>query len=464
MKAHYRTAVVETACEPLDIAVGLAESELSDTYVIYESRDGWSIADGVAAEVIVDAGTVRTRALDECHEEPWSGDPLAAVRKFLSQLPIADWAAYGWSAFELSHAIAGLEVGAQTLLHLVIPETEIRLSGSQATLRSLDAAALPGMERALSRIGAKTTAGDAEARRTGLTPLHVDLETGAEDYRRSVASLVAEIRAGGLQKAILSREVPVEAEIDFPAGYRLGRRHNTPARSFLLDMGGLRCFGFSPETVLEVFDDRRVSSQPLAGTRALTGDTDLDRKLQDELLSDPKEVHEHAISVKLAVDELAGLCEPETVVVEEFMSVKERGSVQHLASRVSGRIPEGRCAWDAFAAVFPAITASGVPKLAAYQAIRRHERGDRGPYAGSVLKVTQGGTLDAALVLRSVYAHGGRTWLRAGAGIVGHSQPDRELEETREKLRSVATSVLVRTEGAGTTSSTARPVRAESHS
>jgi salicylate synthetase len=460
MKAHYRTAVVETAREPLEIAVGLAESELSDTYVIYEAPDGLSIANGVAAEVIVDAGTVRTRALGESHEEPWSGDPLAAVREFLSDLPIADWAAYGWSAFELSHAIAGLDVGAQTLLHLVIPETEIRLSGSQAILRSLNAAALPGMEGALCRIEAEAAAGDAEARRAGLTPLHVNLETGADDYRRSVASVVAEIRAGGLQKAILSREVPVETEIDFPAGYRLGRRNNTPARSFLLDMGGLRCFGFSPETVLEVSDDRRVSSQPLAGTRALTGDADLDRKLQEDLLSDPKEVHEHAISVKLAVDELARLCEPETAVVEEFMSIKERGSVQHLASRVSGRLPEGTSAWDAFAAVFPAITASGVPKLAAYQAIRRHERSHRGPYAGSVLKVTERGTMDAALVLRSVYAHGGRTWLRAGAGIVEDSRPDRELEETREKLRSVATSVLVRTEAAGTTSSSARPPRA----
>ena len=45
---------------------------------------------------------------------------------------------------------------------------------------------------------------------------------------------------------------------------------------------------------------------------------------------------------------------------------------------------------------------------------------------------------DAALVRRAVYRGGGRTWLRAGAGIVGASTPERELEETREKLRSVS--------------------------
>ncbi len=46
--------------------------------------------------------------------------------------------------------------------------------------------------------------------------------------------------------------------------------------------------------------------------------------------------------------------------------------------------------------------------------------------------------MDAALVLRSAYRRDGRTWLRAGAGIVGQSTPEREFEETCEKLESVA--------------------------
>ncbi|MFJ9818076.1 salicylate synthase [Streptomyces sp. NPDC101151] len=461
MKTHYRTAVVETTCEPLDIAVGLAASGLFETSVIHEAPDGWSIAGGVAAEVVVDADTLRCTRSGETREHRWYGDPLAAVQEFLSDLPIADWTAYGWCAFELSHAIAGMTVEEGTLLHLIVPETELRLTGSRIVVRSLDGAALTAVENALARIEAEVTAGRADtAPADRRRPVEVGLETGAGAYRLAVASLVEEIRAGKLQKAILSREISVDAEIDFPASYRRGRRQNTPARSFLLDMGGLRCFGFSPETVVEVSADRRVASQPLAGTRALTGDPDVDRKLREDLLSDPKELHEHAISVKIAVDELAGPCKPETVVVEEYMSVKERGSVQHLASRVVGRIPEGVSPWDAFAAVFPAVTASGVPKRAAYEAIRRHEQHPRGPYAGAVLKVAEDGTMDAALVLRSVYAQGGRTWLRAGAGIVEQSRPERELEETREKLRCVATSLLARTEDFGTVAAGGAPVRA----
>ncbi|MBP5873171.1 hypothetical protein F3K24_43485, partial [Streptomyces sp. LBUM 1485] len=56
-----------------------------------------------------------------------------------------------------------------------------------------------------------------------------------------------------------------------------------------------------------------------------------------------------------------------------------------------------------------------------YQAISRYERNRRGPYAGAVLKVGEDGAMDAALVLRSVYAQSSRTWLRAGAGIVERS-------------------------------------------
>jgi len=48
------------------------------------------------------------------------------------------------------------------------------------------------------------------------------------------------------------------------------------------------------------------------------------------------------------------------------------------------------------------------------------------------------GMLDAALVLRTAFQHRGQAWVQAGAGIVSLSQPERELEETREKLASIA--------------------------
>lgn len=251
-----------------------------------------------------------------------------------------------------------------------------------------------------------------------------------------MARAVETIRSGALAKAVISRRVPVPVPVDLPATLVRGREANTPARTFLLQTEAMAAVGFSPETVVEVAADGRVATTPLAGTRALVGDTADDAFLRGELLADPKEVFEHAVSVKAALGEMAGVCD--RVGVEEFMAVVPRGSVQHLASRVTGRLGPGRDCWNAFAVLFPAITASGVPKDAARALIRDLEGVPRGLYAGAVLTCDIRGELDAALVLRSVFQQEERTWLQAGAGLVADSRPDREFEETCEKLRSIA--------------------------
>ncbi|MCZ9349435.1 salicylate synthase [Streptomyces mutabilis] len=239
---------------------------------------------------------------------------------------------------------------------------------------------------------------------------------------------------GGLPEGPAARRTPP----GLPATYLAGRRANTPARSYLLDLGGYRAAGFSPETVLEVGEDGRVSTQPLAGTRALGADPAENERLRTELLSDPEEIHEHAVSVRLAWEEMAAVCRPHSVVAEEFMAVRRRGSVQHLASRVTGSLRPGAGPWDAFAALFPAITATGVSKRAALRALARHEEGPRGLYGGAVFRGDTDGALDAALVLRTLIGAGNEAWLRAGAGVTAQSSPEREIEETCEKLRSVA--------------------------
>ena len=136
--------------------------------------------------------------------------------------------------------------------------------------------------------------------------------------------------------------------------------------------------------------------------------------------------------------EVGSVGEPDSVAVTDFMSVRERGSVQHLGSTVTGRLRPSLTRMDALAALFPAITASGVPKGPAVDAILRLDGHPRGLYSGAVTMLTPDGGLDAALVLRAVYQDRDRTWLRAGAGVIAESTPEREFEETCEKLASIA--------------------------
>ena len=412
---RYREVRLPPAEDPLALMVRLARSGLFDPYVVYEGLDEWSFAGGALASVRLDAGA----------------RSLSAVEERLVALAVEGWRAYGWAAFELGAALAGCNpdtVPDTDLLHLVVPSDEVRADRHGVLVRSIRTESL---DRLVSLV---TAGGDSVSEPAGRIGLAV---ADMGNYRAAVAAALVDLHNGSpLQKVVLSRRLPVPVPVDLPATYAAGRRANTPARSFLLSLGGIRAAGFSPETVAEVTGDGRVTTRPLAGTRARTGSVADDARLRADLLSDPKEIHEHAISVKLAVEDLAAVCDD--TCVSEYMTVQDRGTVQHLASTVMGRLREGCGPWQAFAALFPAVTATGVPKAAAYPLIRALEGGPRGLYAGAVLVCDADGTLDAALVLRSIFQRDGKCWLQAGAGVVQQSRPEREHEETCEKLRSIA--------------------------
>ncbi|MGG9495345.1 yersiniabactin biosynthesis salicylate synthase Irp9/YbtS, partial [Klebsiella pneumoniae] len=135
----------------------------------------------------------------------------------------------------------------------------------------------------------------------------------------------------------------------------------TPVRSFMFRQEGREALGFSPELVMSVTGNK-VVTEPLAGTRDRMGNPEHNKAKEAELLHDSKEVLEHILSVKEAIAELEAVCLPGSVVVEDLMSVRQRGSVQHLGSGVSGQLAENKDAWDAFTVLFPSITASGIPK------------------------------------------------------------------------------------------------------
>lgn len=409
------------------LAVRLAGSGLFEEYVVYERTGTWWFAGDALAEVVADHQLARLRQGGRERTMPLGDRPIERVGELLDEVEPRGWRAFGWTGFDF-----GRPGGEGIRLRLLVPRTEVRLTATELVVRTLDHWRHAEIEHLV-----------ATPERAAVRPARpLDVDVDRDRYQAKVAEAVTAIRRGAVRKVILSRVVDVPFDVDVPATYLVGRRHNTPARSFLLDLGGWQVAGFSPETVAEVSPDGTVCTQALAGTRAFHDDEATDEALRRELESDPKEVYEHAASVKLACEELASVCAAGSVAVTDFMTVRNRGSVQHLGSRVRGRLVGDRrgpvAAFGALQALFPAVTASGIPKAAAFEQIDRLEDQPRGLYAGAVLMAGADGDLDAALVLRALFRSGGRTWLRAGAGIVADSRPAREYEETCEKLRSVA--------------------------
>ncbi|WP_433479114.1 salicylate synthase [Spirillospora sp. CA-142024] len=422
--------VVEHASDPLALMARLAGSGLFADYVVYERPGSWTFAGGILGEVVLDASTVQAHWPGHAPTtRQWTGRPADALRDAFASAPLPTWNAYGWIAFEFA---TPPHFG--RLAHLIVPRTEVRVEQGRATITGID-------ETDTDRIAEFLARPDVPA--IG-TPSPVNVRVDGDPYRTRVAQAVAEINAGRYQKVIVSRRLDIPHPVDVISTFVQGREANTPARSFLLDLGGFQATGFSPEVLASVDAAGRVMTQPLAGTRAFGFGADADARTRHDLETDPKEIYEHAVSVRTSQDELYRVCEPGTVQVTGFMTVKERGSVQHLGSSVSGILSPGRTAWDALDALFPGVTASGIPKPEAIEAITRLEE-HRGLYSGAVVAVSHTGALDSALVLRALYAENGQAWLRAGAGIVSASTPDREYEETCEKLSSIAPYVVPRT-------------------
>ncbi len=432
MRYHERR--IAPVDDPLRTGVRLAREAGFDQYVLYEADGCWSFGGGSLLGITVDDHGARRSDQPPPAQQP-PGDPFEQVADILLAAPVEDWRAYGWIAFECGEGGAGRPVDAEPLLRLTVPSVEVRLDRSETLVRAVDPDDLDRITRLVGPREPTPPADSPSADGPRTDGPRADVPTGGGSrYRDAVTAAIDEIAVSALQKVVISRRVAVPADIDLGATYEAGRRANTPARSFLLHLGGLGAAGFSPETVLRT-DGRTATAHILAGTRPTGADEAETLRLGRNLLQDPKEIYEHAISVAAARDDLAGVCLPDSVVVEDFMTVRRRGSVQHLASTLTGRL--AATGWHALAAVLPASAATGVPRPLAREAIRRIERAPRGLYGGAVLTCDANGALDAAIALRTVFSRGGTTWLQVGAGITSQSDPDREYQETCHKLASL---------------------------
>jgi len=177
--------------------------------------------------------------------------------------------------------------------------------------------------------------------------------------------------------------------------------------------------------------------RPIAGTRPRGTSQQEDRALADELLKDEKERAEHLMLVDLGRNDLGRVAETGTVQVTDLMVVERYSHVMHLVSNINCDLKSGCDAWDLIPAVFPTGTLSGAPKVRAMEIIAEMEREPRGPYGGAVGYVSFGGNMDMAITIRTACIQDGGLTVRAGAGVVADSDPERERTETVNKAMAI---------------------------
>lgn len=241
---------------------------------------------------------------------------------------------------------------------------------------------------------------------------------------------------GDIFQAVLSNPLTAKAQGSLFDTYRVLRASNPSPYMFYFSGDNLEIAGASPETLVRL-ENGKLATFPLAGTRKRGANAEEDKKLEEELLHDEKELAEHTMLVDLGRNDLGKISRLGSVSVENFLSVQRFSHVMHIGSTVVGEIAEDKDALDAIAAVLPAGTLSGAPKIRACEIIQELEQYKRGIYGGAIGYIDFSGNMDTCIAIRLAYKKGDTLCVQSGAGIVYDSNPESEFLECQNKAKAV---------------------------
>ncbi|MCF7988170.1 MAG: anthranilate synthase component I [Methylovulum sp.] len=261
-------------------------------------------------------------------------------------------------------------------------------------------------------------------------------------YEAAVRKAKDYITDGDIMQVVLSQRMSIPYRASPLNCYRALRCLNPSPYMFYLHLDDFHIVGSSPEILVRL-EDNTVTVRPIAGTRRRGITPEQDLALEQELLSDPKELAEHLMLIDLGRNDTGRVAEIGTVQLTDKMIVERYSHVMHIVSNVTGALQKGKNAFDVLTATFPAGTVSGAPKIRAMEIIDELEPVKRGIYSGAVGYLAWSGNLDTAIAIRTAVIKDGLLHIQAGAGIVYDSVPTSEWDETMNKGRAIFRAVAM---------------------
>jgi anthranilate synthase component 1 len=252
-------------------------------------------------------------------------------------------------------------------------------------------------------------------------------------HHEAVNEIIEEIKKGNTFQCQVGIKRLFEIEGDTLLLYESLREINPSPHMYYLKFKEKIIIGASPELLLNLHDGI-METYPLAGTIKRGKSAEEDMGLAQTMLTDPKELAEHRMLVDLHRNDLGKVSRIGTVKISALMEVKRYSHVQHISSEVVGVISPKEDAFTALAAVFPAGTLSGTPKIESMKIIERLENNPRGPYGGAIGYFGFNGDCKMAIPIRSLFISDGEGYAQASGGIVWDSTPEGEYMEIQNKL------------------------------
>lgn len=241
------------------------------------------------------------------------------------------------------------------------------------------------------------------------------------------------IKSGDVFQILMTNRYIRHAQVDPFSFYRILRLKNPSPYMYLMEFEDFNIVGSSPEVMVRL-SEGDILLRPIAGTRKRGGTKQRDMELEEELLSDPKELAEHLMLIDLGRNDVGRVAKTGTVRVEEMMHVERYSHVMHIVSDVHASIRDDKDMFDLLAAVFTAGTMTGAPKIRAMELIAQYEGVKRGYYSGTIGYFGFDGNMDSAITIRTALIKDDEVILQAGAGVVADSVHELEYLEVTNKL------------------------------
>jgi isochorismate synthase len=256
------------------------------------------------------------------------------------------------------------------------------------------------------------------------------------DWERTVGLFAGAVGRGRIDKVVLARRIVLRAttDLDVVAALRHLARTAPESTTFAFTRNGTTFLGATPERLVRT-SGRSFETVAIAGSAPRGGDAAEDATFALALLASEKDREEHAVVVDMLRASLAPIVE--TLHVAETPVILPLRHLQHLETPITGTTRDEAGLLALAGRLHPTPAVGGTPRDVALGLIAEHESFDRGWYAGPVGWLGADGDGEMMVALRCGLVQGSQATLFAGCGIVADSDPAREWEESRLKLRTM---------------------------
>jgi para-aminobenzoate synthetase component 1 len=251
------------------------------------------------------------------------------------------------------------------------------------------------------------------------------------------------LSSGDCYQINLAQRFSADYQGDELQAYIALRRENKAPFSAFIRLENTAILSVSPERFLQL-SQGKVQSKPIKGTMPRSENKQQDEKNAQLLAHSIKDRAENVMIVDLLRNDISKVCKANSVVVPKLFDIESFPAVHHLVSTVEGQLAEQYTACDLLRGAFPGGSITGAPKIRAMEIIEQLEPHRRSIYCGSVGYISNCGTMDTSITIRTLICQKsrkknsqGKIYCSVGGGLVADSIATSEYQETFDKVNRI---------------------------